>query len=91
MLGSEQSTKWKPHPLLDQAKNIGLWFMLIFIAITGMAYLKTLDKTVLFVGSMFAVISIFPVALYFAELTRLASERESLKSSKSNKSSVNQG
>ncbi|EJX7572352.1 hypothetical protein RZ186_003633 [Vibrio cholerae] len=88
MLGSEQSTKWKPHPLLDQAKNIGLWFMIIFISITGIAYLNALDKTILFVGSMFAVVSIFPAALYFAEVTRLASEREALKISKSNKSSV---
>ncbi|EGU0150162.1 hypothetical protein JFQ72_004408 [Vibrio parahaemolyticus] len=91
MLGTEKSTKWTPHPLLEQAKNIGLLFMFTFIAITGIAYLKTWDITVLFVGSMFVLVSTFPATLYFTELTRLASERESLKISKSNKSSVTQG
>lgn len=84
MLGSKQSTKWKPHPLLEQAKNIGLWFMFFFIMITGVAFFKTHDITLLYVGTMFTVISLFPLALYVGELTRLAIDREDLKKSKSN-------
>lgn len=83
MLGSKQSTKWKPHPRLKQAKDISLVLTLLILALMLFGYYDTEDKSVFWIGIMISTICTYPAVLYYSELARLDKERGELKQSKS--------
>ena len=84
MLGTNQSTKFKPHHLIVSLHKIGMVAVLMTAALISMiaSYFPEY-KLASFIGVFFLVLFTLPTALYFSELSRLNEARLALKKSKS--------
>lgn len=84
MLGTTESTKFKPHPLLKSASDVSLIFTVIFIVLTTALYFYYPEhRAASLISSLFIVIFQFPRVLYWVEIARMDNLRKELRASKS--------
>jgi len=84
MLGTEQSTKFKPNPLLVTAKKAASYMTIVFILLTAILYFVYPEhRAASLVSSLFIVAFQFPLVVYWCECSRLDKLRLELKQSKS--------